>query len=73
MFYTSVQSAFEIGEKIVFPIRYCDLATVTFLGFTIYDMKKPYNESCVGGTTVDLFDEKHRLRQGTLNLNIWTG
>lgn len=34
-------------------------------------MKKPYEESLVAGTTIDIFDEKFRLRQGTFNLYLW--
>ena len=60
-----------MGEKIIFPIRYCDLATVSLIGITIYDMKKPYAESLLAGTTIDIFDEKFRLRQGVFNLYLW--
>jgi hypothetical protein len=34
-------------------------------------MSRPFEESIVGGTTIDLFDEKLRLRQGTYNLRLW--
>jgi hypothetical protein len=60
--YTSLVNSYEIGEKIIFPIKYCDLAPLSKIGITIYDMKKPFDESIVAGTTVDLFDEKQRLR-----------
>ena len=61
-FYTGIQNSYDIEEKIIIPIRYSDLATVSLIGVTIYDMKKPYSDSLVAGTTVDLFDEKFRLR-----------
>ena len=61
-FYTGIQSSLELSEKIIFPIRYCDLANSTLIGITIYDMNKPYAESLVASTTLDLFDEKYRLR-----------
>jgi hypothetical protein len=34
-------------------------------------MKRPFDESLIAGTTIDMFDEKLRLRQGTLNLYLW--
>ena len=70
-FYSGIHNTFEVGEKIIFPIRYCDLATVSLIGITIYDMKKPYAESLLAGTTIDIFDEKFRLRQGVFNLYLW--
>lgn len=67
-FYTGIQSRYEVEEKIVFPIKYQDLGAVSMVGITIYDMKRPYDDSLVAGTCIDLFDEKLRLRQGTFNL-----
>jgi len=49
---------FDIKEKIIVPIKYQDLALVSLLGITIYDMKRPYAESVVASTTIDIFDEK---------------
>ena len=34
-------------------------------------MHRPLAESVVASTTIDMFDEKHRLRQGTFNLQLW--
>ena len=70
-FYTGIQGAFEINDKIIFPLRYCDLAPISIIGITLYDMKKPFDESVIAGTTIDLFDEKMRLRQGTIDLYLW--
>ena len=36
-------------------------------------MKKSFKDSLVAGTTIDLFDEKLRLRQGTFNLYLGPG
>jgi hypothetical protein len=47
------------------------LAPLTVIGISIYDMKRPYERSLVGSTTVDIFDDKLRLRQGTFNLYLW--
>lgn len=72
-FYTNLQKNFEVNEKITFPIRYCDLSQVSLLGVTIYDMHRPLAQSVVASTTIDLFDRKHRLRQGVLNLQLYPG
>jgi Phosphoinositide 3-kinase C2 len=72
-FFTSLKKNFEIKEKIIIPIKYCDLSLVSLIGITIYDMKRPFVESVVASTTIDLFDNKHRLRQGTYNLYLWPG
>lgn len=69
--YTFIRNSYEISEKIIFPLRYCDLAPVSTIGFSIYDMKRPFSESLIGSTTIDLFDEKLRARQGTYNLYLW--
>jgi hypothetical protein len=34
------------------------LAPLSQIGITIYDMRRPFDESIVAGTTLDLFDEK---------------
>lgn len=64
-------NSFEIGEKITFPMKVSDLAYKSKIGISIYDMNKPYAESLLGSTTVDIFDKKQRLRQGVYNLFIW--
>lgn len=46
----------------VIPIRYCDIGPLSIIGISIYDMKKPYSESLIAGTTIDIFDYKSRLR-----------
>jgi hypothetical protein len=43
-------------------MRYCDLAMKSLVGISIYDMRRPYENSLVARTTIDLFDEKLRLR-----------
>jgi hypothetical protein len=72
-FFTALKSGFEFNEKIIIPISYCDLSLVSLIGITIYDMCRPLAEGVVASTTIDLFDEKLRLRQGTLNLLLWPG
>jgi hypothetical protein len=71
--YTKMFNSFEIGEKITFPMKVSDLAYKSKIGISIYDMNKPYSESLLGSTTVDIFDKKQRLRQGMYNLFIWKG
>ena len=62
----------EINEQITVPIRYCDLAQLSLLGITIYDMHRAVAESVVASTTIDLFDPTSLLlRQGTFNLHLW--
>lgn len=61
-FYTSLQKSYEINERIILPLRYCDLAMISLIGITVYDMSRPIAESVVAGTTIDMFDQKHRLR-----------
>jgi hypothetical protein len=70
-YFTPLKKSFDINEKIVFPMRYCDLAIKSLVGITIYDMRRPIDTSIVASTTIDLFDEKLRLRQGTFNLFLW--
>lgn len=42
------------------------------IGITIWSSQKDYNEnSPLGSTTLPLFDENFRLREGQLNLLIW--
>jgi hypothetical protein len=61
-FYTGIQISLDIEEKIIMPVRYCDLANASLLGITVYDMKRTLDESLIASTTIDLFDEKMRLR-----------
>lgn len=62
----------SINEQITIPIRYCDLAQLSLLGITIYDMHRPVSESVVASTTIDLFEPTSLLlRQGTFNLHLW--
>ena len=70
-YFSPLKKNFEINEKVVFPMRHCDLAMKSLMGITIYDMRRPFETSLVASTTIDLFDEKLRLRQGTLNLFLW--
>ena len=41
---------------------YCDLAIKSLVGISIYDMRRPFENSLVASTTIDLFDEMLRLR-----------
>lgn len=61
----------DVMEKVIFPIQYKDLSPNALVAITIYDLTKPYKESLVGSTTIDLFDSKFRLRQGHLALKVW--
>jgi len=38
------------------------LATISLIGITIYDMMRPFEESIIASSMIDLFDEKLRLR-----------
>mmetsp|Transcript_44427 Transcript_44427/g.43098 ORF Transcript_44427/g.43098 Transcript_44427/m.43098 type:complete len:105 (-) Transcript_44427:2223-2537(-) len=69
--YTGINSSYAIKEKMVIPIKYCDLSPLSIIGISIYDMKKPFETALIGSTTIDLFDQKLSLRQGTYNLFIW--
>lgn len=40
-FYTTLHKTYDINEKIIMPMRYCDLAMNSLIGITIYDMKRP--------------------------------
>jgi hypothetical protein len=39
-FFTGLKKNYEIKEKIIIPVKYCDLALVSLVGITIYDMKR---------------------------------
>ena len=61
-YFSPLKKNFEISEKVVFPMRYCDLAIKSLVGISIYDMRRPFENSLVASTTIDLFDEMLRLR-----------
>jgi hypothetical protein len=61
-YFSPLKKNFEIIEKVVFPMRYCDLAIKSLVGISIYDMRRPFENSLVASTTIDLFDEMLRLR-----------
>jgi len=61
-YFSPLKKNFEIIEKVVFPMRYCDLAIKSMVGISIYDMRRPFENSLVASTTIDLFDEMLRLR-----------
>ena len=59
------------NEKIEFPIKIKDVTIHTMVGITIYDMNRMENDGLVASTTINLFDSKKRLRQGTFDLYLW--
>ena len=40
---TGVMTSYELNKQIEFPIRICDLTQNTHIGFTVYDLSRPYD------------------------------
>lgn len=68
---TGVISRYDLNQSIEFPIRICDLTPNTHISFTIYDLSRPQEKGPLAYTTIDLFDSKQRMRQGTFDLYLW--
>lgn len=64
--YTGVKFCYELEEEVKLPIKICDLAPLTSLAITIYNMDS-FDEEPIASTVIDVFDQKRRLRQGTFN------
>ena len=64
--YTGVKFYYELEEEVKLPIKICDLAPLTSLAITIYNMDS-FDEEPIASTVIDVFDQKRRLRQGTFN------
>lgn len=61
-------------DNIVFPVNYKDLSYNSLIAITVYSPGKTYDEnSPLGSTTIPLFDENLKLREGKHNLVIWPG
>jgi hypothetical protein len=65
---TGLISSYKIDQEFEFPLRICDLTPNTHLGFSIYDLGKPMEESLLASTSIDVFDYMTRMRMGTYNL-----
>ena len=61
---------FSFTQKIIFRLKYRDLSPISVIGITIYDMNQDVNQSLLGSTTIDLFNQKKCLRQGHYSLYI---
>lgn len=59
---TGVLTSFELMQDIDFPIRIKDLTQNTHVGMTIYNMAKPFKDSLIASTVLDIFDSKQRMR-----------
>ena len=64
--FTGVKFSYELDETLEIPLRVCDLAPLSSLAISIYDMDR-VEEEPIASTVIDLFDGRHRLRQGTWN------
>lgn len=53
---TGVITSYELNSEIEFPIRICDLTQNTHIGFTIYDMSRPFEQGPLASTIIDVFD-----------------
>ena len=55
---TGVLTSYELAQTIDFPICIKDLTQNTHVGITIYDMAKPFKDSLLASTVLDIFDSK---------------
>ena len=56
-----------------FPLKIKDLSPLSRLGINIYNMEDDEIKVPLASTTIDFFDSHRRLRQGTLNLQLYKG
>lgn len=68
--FTGVKFGFELEETLELPLRVCDLAPMSSLAISIFDMDK-VDEEPIACTVIDLFDGRRRLRQGTWNCQLY--
>ena len=67
--YTGTLYGYELDKVLTFPLKVKDLPQLARLGIQIYDMEAMEDtEEPLASTTIDLFDQHARLRQGTWNL-----
>ena len=59
---TGVMTSYELNKQIEFPVRICDLTQNTHIGFTVYDMSRPYNMGPLASTMIDVFDADQKMR-----------
>jgi len=65
--FTGVKYSYELDDQIELPLKVCDLAPLSSLAISIYNIDRIEQEP-IASTVIDLFDAKRRLRQGTWNL-----
>jgi len=65
--YTGVKYGFELDEIIELPLNVCDLAPLSSIAISIFNMDS-LDETPIASTVVDLFDSRRCLRQGTWNI-----
>ena len=66
---TGVKFSYELEETLEIPLKVCELAPLTSLAISIYNMDQ-IEEGPIAATVINLFDQKHRLRQGTWNCQL---
>lgn len=70
--YNSFDRKMLIDQEIAFNYRYKDLSYNSLIAITIWCTNKNRDEKRpLGSTTISLFDEDLKLREGKLNLYIW--
>ena len=78
--YKHFTKRWEWNEWIQLPLKYSDLPRNAQLCLTIFDCGGSKNESgknrnvrtAIGGTTISMFGKKGLLRQGQLDLRVWS-
>lgn len=59
--FTGVKFSYELDEILEIPLRVCDLAPLSSLAISIFDMER-VGEEPIASTVIDLFDSRRRLR-----------
>lgn len=67
--FTGVKFCYELDETLEIPLRVCDLAPLSSLAISIYNLDR-VEEEPIASTVIDLFDSRRCLRQGTWNCQL---
>ncbi len=59
--FTGVKFSYELDEVLEIPLRVCDLAPLSSLAISIYNMDR-VEEEPIASTVIDLFDARRCLR-----------
>lgn len=68
--YTEMDQRWDWYQWLELPVRICDLPKTSRLVFTLWDMFRPGELSCIGTASVDIFDSHGEMNTGTKDLRL---